>query len=102
MIIVMVSAQDRKGHCGTAVPMVQSAEGQAAALNAEASTAPHAAGPGGRTFLGANGAIGPPIGRAAAPTTVRRPSGFAAPGGGFDAPDGFDAPARSCADVQPP
>ena len=53
--------------------------GQAAALNAEASTTPHAAGPGGRTFLGANGAIGPPIGRAAAPTTARRPSGFAGP-----------------------
>ena len=28
MIMVMVSAQDRKGHCGTAVPMVQSAEGR--------------------------------------------------------------------------
>ena len=67
----------------------------AALLNAEADTTPHAAGPGGLTFLGANGAIGPPIGRAAAPTTARRPVCFAASAACFV------ASARAGAGVQP-
>ena len=74
----------------------------AALLNAEADTTPHAAGPGGLTFLGANGAIGPPIGRAAAPTTARRPVCFAASAACFVASAAcFVASARAGAGVQP-
>ena len=83
--MVMVSAQDRKAERALRQGGADDAErrGQAAALNAEASTTPHAAGPGGLTFLGAKGAIGPPIGRAAAPTTARRPVSFAASASSF-------------------